>query len=358
MEELSYVGNGRVKVKSTKYGDLTLVNPKFDPLNVSALESFRDGKPLTLTLYEAAVEGESPIDLLTMDVTIPNLLKTYCGVSGGWLPPPLGMINSSAFADRNFLTTLKRYFENNRPKPEYKELEPWLPDLSMLDLNIDVLPYAFEGNSRRFPTREEVCQQIEEAKSILKRAAPGIGVLQHTIPAEQRAWQFVQHFKPITTRRMAFLSASAKYLKPSRDVRKVVDRWNKIVAEAKNANVAAADITILLALLCVAVPQDDPVLVRLLKVSDAYDQEKAYGACTDIALLEMLLQHQHLDPSRRYSVISGDTPLIKLFGFLRQPTQVASNGVSARIDAKLIQLMDRADPELRRLLPITLKAMG
>lgn len=349
LNEMSILKNGNLRIASVEHGILTLTRWKVRPLNLIDLKDFREKKSIEITFTDLSVLEDGTITKITVSAQLPNILKAYCIVPGGWLPIGFGMLKTIVFADRNFIKEISSTFKNNTPQKE--ELNGWFDDLRHFKFKIDIIPYAMESNTQQFPTKEEMSDQITEAKGKLLRAAPGVPITEYQgITIEDYAWKQLNHLKPIITKRMSFLTEAANFIKPSSSTETILERWESISKIARKHELNT-DIILLLALISVSSPQKDSPGLGIIKISQPYLPKHAYNACLDISQIERLINYWKRDKSNQYTIITSDVALAQLGALLNELEDKSSNGVQAKYLTKIPQeLIGNNDPVLHTAL--------
>lgn len=345
--DMKLLANGNLQLNTPEHGTLTLTRWRINPLNLRDLNNFNSNEPVSITFSDLNALEDGKITEVTASVRIPNLLGTYCLVKGGWLPPGLGMLNTTAFADRNFISKLSSFFQNNKPKSA--TLDGWFDDLRNFDLQLEIVPYAIEANKKRFPTREEVNDQIAEARRKLHSAAPDVPIARYPETHEDYAWKLLTHLKPFIQKRMDFFTEAAPLIKVSSNTPTILDRWTSIAAIARKFELGT-DISLFLALISVSAPQKDSPGLGILKISHPYPAETAYNACLDISLMEICVNLQKIDSIRKYSIITSDVALARLGALLSNLAHRYSDGTNATFTATIpIELIGNDDLTLHRV---------
>lgn len=349
LKEMNILKNGNLRIASVEHGILTLTRWKIRPLNLIDLKDFREKKSIEITFTDLSVFEDGKITTITVSAQLPDILKAYCIVPGGWLPIGFGMLKTIVLADRNFINKISSNFENNTPKKE--ELNGWFDDLRHFNFKIDIIPYAMESNTKQFPTKEELCDQITEAKGKLFRAAPGVPIVEYQgITIEDYAWKQLNHLKPIISKRMSFLTEAAIFIKPSSSTEKILERWESISNIAREHELNK-DIIFLLALISVSSPQKNSTGLGIIKVSQPYPPNQAYNACLDISQIERLINCWKLDKSNQYTIITSDVALAQLGALLNELSHKSSDGVQAEFATNIPQeLIGNNDPVLHTVL--------
>lgn len=346
--EMVVLENGNLRLASSDHGAVTLTRWTMQPLNLDDLNNFRKNESIQIRFTDLSVLEDATITAVTVTAQIPDLLQSYCLVKGGWLPPSFGLLKRFVFADRNFISRLGNYFENDLAKKE--SLVGWFDDLKHFDMSIDILPYAMEANRQQFPTKQEIANQVEEAREKLEMAAPGVRITQYPEPIEDYAWRILDYLKPQIKNRMAFLIEVAPHVKSCFATDKVIERWNAISDIAARYNLKK-DVITFLAFIGVSAPQKDSPGLGVLKITHPYLEKSAYNACLDITIMEVLFGLQKKDPTGPYGIITRDAPLARFGGILSALTFGASEGGNLNVTACIPDdLIENKDPELRKAL--------
>lgn len=343
--EMVVLSNGNLQIKTSEHGKLTLIHWKIQPLSLTDLQDFKNDSKVNIRLTDLKVLEDPKISEISVSTTTPDVLGSYCLVQGGWLPPGFGMLNSTAFADRNFITKLVSNFLGDKAKNA--EVSEWFDDLKNFNLKIDIVPYAMEGNKKKFPSKDEVEAQIEEAKKKLRVAAPGIPVVKYPVALKDYAWSLVDHIKPSIQNRMNFLTKAAPFIKVSSNKETILERWRAIAAIAKNHDLST-DVIHFLALISVSAPQRNSPGLGILKINHPYPAETAYNACFDISLMEIFLNLQKMNPPGRYTIITSDLGLARFGGLLNELNHTSSDGVKSKFSARIPQELIGCDSDLHK----------
>lgn len=346
--EMSVLDNGNLRIKTSSHGNVTLTRWTIDPLNLADLNNFRDNQAIEINFTDIEVLEDDSITSITVNTQIPDLLQSYCLVKGGWLPPGFGMIKRFMFADRNFISRLGNYFENDLAKKE--NLAGWFDDLKHFNMSLDILPYAMEANRQQFPTRQEISSQAQEAREKLKVSAPGVPITRHEIPVEDYAWRILSNVRPLIENRMAFLIEVAPHVKACFAADKVIERWRRI-AEIAAKYELKKDVVTLLALIGVSAPPKNSPGLGVLKITHPYPKKSAYNACLDITIMEVFLNLQKKDPTGHYGIITRDAPLARFGGILSSLYYGKSENGRLTLTACIPDdLIENKDPVLREEL--------
>jgi hypothetical protein len=343
--EIIFLPNGHLELTTSEHGKLTLSEWKITPLKLESLQDYKENGKVHITLTDLTVLEDPEITEITVTNIIPDVLGAYCLVQGGWVPPGFGMINSTVFADRNFISKLTSNFEGDKAKNT--DLAKWFSDLKNFNFQIDIIPFAVEGNKKRFPSKNEVVAQIKEARDKLQVAAPGIEITKYRIPLQDYAWKLVTGLEPYIQKRMDFLTQAAPLIKPSSKKEIILKRWQSIADIAKDHGLST-DIIHFVALISISAPQKNSPGLDILKINHPYPQEKAYNACCDISQMELLINLQRMNPSGKYAIITSDLGLVRFGGLLNDLTHKTSDDDNLTLSAKIQPDLIGSDPELHK----------
>lgn len=344
--DMGILENGNLRIVTEEHGAITLTRWEIQPLGLSELESFHSQNAVELTFTNLSVLEDGRITQVKVVSHIPNDLKGYCLVKGGWLPPGFGLHKSSVIADRNFITKLVTTFHNDKPKIE--GLEGWFDDLSDFGLSINILQYAMEANKQKFPTYEEVCSQVSEAVIKLGHACPSVFIERYEgTTIQDYAWKLLEGLRPRIMKRMAFLTDAAPSIKSSQDEVVIKARWRSIISSAQAQSLAVNDITVILALLSVSGPQKNSPGLGVFKITHPYPQHLSYNACFDISILELFLNFQRIYPKLNYVIATADLALARLGATLNGLSHNASDGKQSNFSTSIPpELMANGNIEL------------
>ncbi|MCH7308369.1 hypothetical protein MMO38_09495 [Acinetobacter sp. NIPH 1852] len=338
-----------------------------EPLDLDSLDLYLDNsKEITLDInlkiknsfkFENGIR--TPItkeysEKISLDFNFENRIEVFCIVPGGWLPINIGMTNSRVLGDRNFISRIKQYFLKNDIKQEYRD--NLLADFNEMCVQIDILPYAMEGNENNFLTFEQITQQISEARTKVNEILPDTPIVQYQdIELDCYVKKLIDYLRPTIELRGSFLkNVQSLLLNPSPNIDKIIDKWEKIIDVADQIGISRKDIVVICSLLIISSPQDDSPIRNVLKPHSEVDSEKVYNALFDINLIELLLNKSKDFPDKNYVVVTSDKPLVRLASLMVNLKHKQSDGnistFTSSIPIKYIGTDERLHTKLNEIL--------
>ncbi len=337
------------------------------PLDIDSLELFLDkSKKVTFDIklniknsftFEDGIRKPIKDEYtwpLELDFNFKNRLDIFCIVPGGWLPIGIGMINSKVLGDRNFIDRIRHYFSNNDVKEEYKD--NFFSNLDEMMVEIDILPFAMEGNLNNFQDTKQIKQQVEEAKRKVKEVLPNIPIVEYEgIKLDSYVQKLLDYLRPTIELRQNFLEkVQDSLLNPSPKVERIIERWDRIIKVADEVGISRKDIVVVCSLLIVSSPQNDSPIRGVLKPKSNIEKVKIYNVVFDINLIELLLNVTKGFPDKNYVVITHDKDLVRLASLMTNLTHLNSDGnistFSSSIPIKYIGTDERLHNKLKELL--------
>ncbi|MDV2442056.1 hypothetical protein QR665_21915 [Acinetobacter gerneri] len=307
---------------------------KINPLGFDDLNSYINGNSkITISFVESKSASNSPIEIklddsIEINMIFPNEFKAYCLVKGGWLPLNLGLDNSKAIADRNFISGLINNFDQGKYKKE-DELG-WLNNLQNLDWSIDITLFAMEANERKFSDYSTVREQLEEAKLKIRKALPGLKLQEYKgITLHDYAWKLINDLRETIQKRQNFLlEANALMQKPFKNNNQIIETWHELKKICEKNDLSQKDIILMLSVLHVASSDKNrsSIFNKVLKFSSGFNSETAYNASFDINLLEIFINYNIIYDDNNFVAVTSDKNLALVAAMLENFRHTHSNG--------------------------------
>lgn len=309
---------------------ISFVGIEFLPLDYRQLAEARLHVPVTVPLdwhnarvLETDIPGVDIDKIARGHATLESIFSstTVSLQRGGWLPSGLAVSRPgvTVLPDRNTVSQIKARYEGGTVVAENRDFLDMLADL---DVRINPLLFAMEGNGRGIPAPALVKAQIEEAVALIGKALPKatLAIGEQSLAG---ALGLIEDTRPGLARKQAFLIDVAPAL-VSPTSRALLDtRWQELLETADRHQVPRNSLVVLAALSAVAVPNSGSPAKRLLKFRPGYSAGDAYNALADLRSLEILINLFALFPEERVALFTADRALalfwtgIQAHGFRR-----------------------------------------
>jgi hypothetical protein len=334
-----------VILESQEHGRLTLEKWKLVPCDAASIDKYFSGEPFQLEFYDVSVVEDTSITNLRVMATYPVLASSASIVQGGWLPPSLALLNSYAFADRNFVAEIFSRYENGKLKKSSTVSN--FENLEEIPFSLDIIPYAVESNINEIPGRAVIEEQIREVVAKVQKALPKISITQYDgIGLAEYVEKLVNYLRPQIESRQNFFFEFSKEFHGKVARGRVRDNWERIVDLASTCSLRLNDFAVLIGLLVVASKPTSWPGVRIIKPGDNYTMAEAHNAACDVGLFELLLNMRKMYPKYNYVALSGDKHLIKLGALLSSSKYIGGDGGGASYGASIPLYLFDGDVEL------------
>lgn len=342
LKRLAQAGDWVMKFAELKGQDgepprsITFVGIEFRPLGYKQLADARLHQPVTVPLdwYNAKlVETDVPgVDLDGIakgNATLESIFSstTVSLQRGGWLPSGLAVTRRgvTVLLDRNVVAQIKARYDGGSVVAADRD---FLDMLSDLEVRINPLLFAMEGNGRVIPSPSTVEAQLQEAVQIIRKALPKAELF---IGEEnlKGALGLVEDTRPGLERRQAFLLKIAPALDPPTSRRMLDARWREILEAADLHGVPRNTLVVLAALSAAAVPNSKSPAKKVLKFRPGYSAGDAYNALADLRSLELLIHLYALFPEERPALFTADKALALFWtGIQASGFRMETNGLA------------------------------
>jgi len=295
---------------------ISFVGIEFLPLGYQQLAEARLHVPVTVPLdwhnakvLETDIPGVDIDKIAKGHATLESIFSsmTVSLQRGGWLPSGLAVSRPgvTVLPDRNAVSQIKARYEGGTVTAGERDFLDMLADL---DVRINPLLFAIEGNGRSIPAPALVAAQLEEAVALIGRALPKatLAIGDQSLPG---ALGLIEDTRLGLARKQAFLIDIAPNL-VSPTSRALLDiRWQELLEAADRYQVPRNSLVMLAALSAVAVPNSGSPAKKLLKFRPDYSAGDAYNALADLRSLEILINIFALFPKERVALFTADRAL-------------------------------------------------
>lgn len=310
---------------------ITFVGIEFKPLDYRQLAEARLHQPVTVPLdwhnarlVETDVPGIDIDGIAKGNATLESLFSstTVSLQRGGWLPSGLAVTRRgvTVLPDRNVVAQIKARYDGGAVVAADRDFLDMLADL---EVRINPLLFAMEGNGRGIPTPSIVEAQLQEAVQLIRKALPKTELVIGDDNLKG-ALGLIEDTRPGLERKQAFLLDIAPSLDPPTSRRMLDARWQEILDAADRNSVPRTTLVVLAALSAAAVPNSGSPAKKVLKFRPGYAAGDAYNALADLRSLELLIHLYTLFPEERPALFTADKALalfwtgIQVHGFRRE----------------------------------------
>lgn len=295
---------------------ITFVGIEFKPLGYGQLADARLHLPVTVPLdwhnarmVEADIPGIDLDGIARGNATLESIFSstTVSLQRGGWLPSGLAITRRgvTVLPDRNVVAQIKARYSGGAVVTADRDFLDMLADL---EVRINPLLFAMEGNGRGIPSVATVEAQLEEAVRLIARALPK-ATLVIGDDSIKGAHELIEDTRPGLERKQAFLLDIAPSLDPPTGQRLLDTRWREILEAADRNGVPRTTLVVLAALSAAAVPNSGSPAKKVLKFRPGYAAGDAYNALADLRSLELLIHLYALFPEERPALFTADKAL-------------------------------------------------
>ncbi len=221
--------------------------------------------------------------------TTPDKEHTVFALStDGWVPLPF-VGKSIILADRNIIDGIKK-MQIEHKKDAFQNMEWWMNISKYSDITINSMPYAYEGNHRKFPSFEKFCTSFNEAVDIIK--AHNMKAVEYEADNYKAAYDIVEKLKPEIEKEIDFLLTVAPMVANQHNDKVTQEIQAKIDNIVNESHLSTTSLAYILVLGCLY--ENKGSLGRLharkvLKPKLNYTREQAYNTIMDLLHLKMLL---------------------------------------------------------------------
>lgn len=295
---------------------ISFVSVDFKPLGYKQLADARLHLPITVPLdwtNARVLETDVPgldIDGYARGHAMLESVFSSTTVSlqrGGWLPSGLALSRHrvTVLPDRNVVGQIKARYEGGTVVASTQD---FLDVLNDLDVRINPMLFAMEGNGRKLPAPSVVESQLNEAVDLVGKALPkatlvvGDGSLAGALGMLEEA-------RADFDGKQAFLLEVAPGLAKPTSFRLMPDRWAEALAAADRHGVRRSSLVVLAVLSSIVVPNSGSPAKKVLKFAPGYNDGDAYNALADLRSLEILINLYAAFPDERPAIFTADKAL-------------------------------------------------
>jgi hypothetical protein len=294
------------------------------PLDAELLSTLDHEQPLTVDMKMAADgteidgelrEGEATIEI---SLTFDHAATVFSLVPGGWTPMPFTM-PPNFLVDQNIVIRLRRIREG-KVVANAEAMHFWLQLLEGRTTLLNPLPYAWEGQSRRKPTRQEFESSYEAGAHEIAQALPSCSVVQLNQVALDAAYSQLEAFDRRGERETRFLEEVCPLLLNRPAAPALWRTAQEVLALADKHGIQRGALPSLAALSCVFEDEHGAIKSigkRILKPTARYSEGDAYNALSDIRHMELAAAGQALLPERPFSLCTCDRGLAMFWSALK-----------------------------------------
>jgi hypothetical protein len=295
---------------------ISFVGIDFKPLGYRQLADAKLHLPVTVPLdWHNAKVVETDVRDVDVDgiargnATLDSIFSstTVSLQRGGWLPSGLAITRRgvTVLPDRNAIGQIKARYVDGAVVAEGRDFLDMLADI---EVRINPLLFALEGNGREIPSPAVVEAQLKEAVEMVARALPkatlvvGDASLQGTLG-------LIEDTRAGLESKQRFLLEIARSLETPTSFRLLDARWREVLEAADRNGVKRNTLVVLAALSAVAVPNSGSPGKKVLKFGPSYESGDAYNALADLRSLEILIHLLALFPNERPTIFTKDRNL-------------------------------------------------
>ncbi len=299
------------RLKPMAYADLLHRNLR-QPSEVRL--QLEDVHVLESTLDELATPGIC--QALDTSFTTEHTCLHLALMPGGWLPAGLALhADMLVFPDRCTLSELRGRFRPGRPA---RMAQDFIDTFNTLRCRVNPILLALEGNTRAFPSAEQVEAQLVEAADYFTQLLPNAQVIGREPEVVAAVIGMAESQRDRTESTMGFLLTIAPLLAHPISRARMDGVLAKIVSSARNAGLPAQSLALLCALSAAATTGKPNPALQLLKMAvGQYSREDAYNAASDLRSLEVFALSAAAFPNERSMLCTGDKPLALVWAGLR-----------------------------------------
>lgn len=252
-------------------------------------------------------------------------------VNGGWLPLPF--IPPSCFlVDRNVVSNLDQ-IKAGKEAP-YVEDTKWWMSFFERPIMIDPVLYAFEGNSRKFPSYKEFYSSLYEVLDHIPSSLSSIKVMYYDDDLCRIIYAVLGDIAERNIQEQEFLIRACPKITNRVSSDRLAMVRDDILSLSSEFNLVPKSLVVLAVLSCLYEAQDGSGFLaarKVLKPSKRYDKKKAYNALSDLRLLYVYMFFLSLKRQPPPVLCTCDKGLAGFWSILN-PQNVRLEGNAVRFD--------------------------
>ncbi|MCL6396220.1 hypothetical protein EXT62_04800 [Pectobacterium carotovorum subsp. carotovorum] len=328
--------DGNLLINNTEHGDLVITSYEIMPNDYDDLCKMEENKEVKIRLFNIKSKNFKEPFRLELSIKNDTTHEEFLLIKGGWIPCSYMKKNTLLFADRNVISKIKsRYFMNE--KKGSAELD-YFDSIFLNDnnLTLDLTFWVLESNKGEFPSTNVMDEQLNYAKSNLKRALPNVKIAEY--PGGNTYYHNISSaIKNTTNQRMDLLFKAAPLINrqfTSETREAIVHEIFELVDECK---LSRSDISVILIFLRITMNEKKNPAQGVIKDSQCYTLKKAYNTACDLGSIEWLInlirKHEMENSHFNIAFITQDKALAKLGSLMLSQKNSSSDGdkISAKI---------------------------
>ncbi len=311
-----------IKVEGDEGDTLEANVTEFVPLSYSDLAEIQDKKNSNKKLRIVANSDEhtrndqknTEQSKLSFNVNFPHQVSIIALVDGGWLPPPFVM-SKLFIVDHNVVTVFKK-INNGSQRLDHVASEWWMRFLTDKNVVVNPVLYALEGCKRKAPTFSEFIRYFDEAVVEIKKAVPGVSVINYQGIHYKAAYSIIKELGDNLTKEARFLLDVMPLIRNRVATKRLAEVRNQIITIAKDHD-ACQSLAVLVVLSCLYESDKEnsiPVARKILKRKrpGPYAIEDAYNALNDLRALQLAISARGVS-NEKFSFCTHDVGLALLW---------------------------------------------
>lgn len=317
----------------------TLVNPRFQPMTLSDLVSYRTcSSPLDLHCTGDLHLPDGSVVTVDAkgDLTLGHGNTCFALVEGGWLPPALALPGSVVLADGNMVSEICERFAGGELDASRPRSSDFIDLFATGDLRfkLNLAPYALENNHKRSPSRLEVIERLDEATHKIKAALPKLELIPVNSHLVDGIMGIIEDTRGLFQKRKQFLFSCSHLILNTVGRAGRTAKWMQIAELADHAELPRDDLCVVAAISSATSKVKFNPARKVLKPKAHYREEVAHNALCDLRLMSILLHIINDFPSTKAVVLTQDVPLAGLWSGL-SPWVPSKGGQQVRCDFKV-----------------------
>lgn len=221
-----------------------------------------------------------------MSISLPYPLKVFCLTWKGHIVPTF-ITNELLLLDRNMLSKVKSRGRNSDPAQSY-----WIDAFNRAAHNINPIMAAYEGCSRRRPSRNEFREELRQSFLALSQLYPHKNVIEHSPETCDTLYDALRPRMDRQQEEVAFLMEAAPTATHRPTDGDLMRRIAQIAELAESYGLRGHSLTPIALISCLAESKSGEKPSpgrRIIKPSSRYSEGDAHNAVADLHCLEILM---------------------------------------------------------------------
>lgn len=223
---------------------------------------------------------------IRMSVNLPYPLKVFCLTWQGHLAPML-ITDQVLLLDRNLLSKVKSRDRITDPAERY-----WVDIFNSVARNLNPILTAYEGCSRRRPSRHEFKEELRKSFLTLSALYPHKNVIEHSPETCDTLYDALSPRLDRQQEEVAFLMEAAPLASHRPTDGELMPRISHVIELAKSYGLRGQSLTPIAVVSCLAESKRGEKLSpgrRVIKPTPGYSAGDAHNAVADLHYLEFLM---------------------------------------------------------------------